>query len=59
MFNQGDEDYHENFIDNIPVKKLDGAFLWQSSPKGDNDTGVKVTCRNSVQGKVLIVDDKG
>ncbi|XP_026272458.1 SREBP regulating gene protein-like [Frankliniella occidentalis] len=47
-------------IDTLPVRPLDRTFLWHS-PKDDlNATEMKVlTCRNSVQGKVLIVDDRG
>lgn len=47
-------------IDALPVRPLDRTFLWHS-PKDDmNASDVKVTaCRNSVQGKVLIVDDRG
>lgn len=47
-------------IDTLPVRPLDRSFLWHS-PKDDmNATDMKIsTCRNSVQGKVLIVDDRG
>ncbi|XP_071446260.1 SREBP regulating gene protein [Hetaerina americana] len=42
-----------------PVRKHDQPFLWHSG-KEENLTSIKVTtCRNSVQGKVLIVDDRG
>ncbi|XP_046679978.1 SREBP regulating gene protein [Homalodisca vitripennis] len=45
-------------IDILPARKLDDSFLWHSSD--ENNGTVKVTtCRNSVQGKALIVDDKG
>jgi len=34
--------------------------LWHSVKEDVNGSNVKVTtCRNSVQGKVLIVDDRG
>lgn len=47
-----------NEIDLLPARKLDDSFLWHSSE--ENNGTVKVTtCRNSVQGKALIVDDKG
>lgn len=47
-----------NEIDILPARKLDDSFLWHSSE--ENNGTVKVTtCRNSVQGKALIVDDKG
>lgn len=51
-------DHHVNEIDILPARKLDDSFLWHSSE--ENNGTVKVTtCRNSVQGKALIVDDKG
>ena len=34
------------------------AFQWQALEDQANSTGLK-TCRNSVQGKSLIADDKG
>lgn len=47
-------------IDTLPVRPLDRTFLWHSSKDDANATDVKVSaCRNSVQGKVLIVDDRG
>lgn len=47
-------------MDIKPSRKLDDSFLWHSSNDENNGTGIKMTtCRNSVQGKVLIVDDKG
>lgn len=47
-------------LSEIPVRGLDHQFLWHSIEEGDNATNVHVTtCRNSVQGKVLIVDDRG
>ncbi|KAK6625623.1 hypothetical protein RUM43_005922 [Polyplax serrata] len=40
-------------------KRLSNSFLWHSEIDG-NQTDLKIiSCRNSVQGKVLIVDDKG
>uniref|UniRef100_A0A1B6MB29 SREBP regulating gene protein n=1 Tax=Graphocephala atropunctata TaxID=36148 RepID=A0A1B6MB29_9HEMI len=51
-------DHEVKEIDVLPARKLDESFIWHS---GDENNGtVKVTtCRNSVQGQVLIVDDKG
>lgn len=47
-------------VDIKPSRKLDDSFLWHSSNDENNETSIKMTtCRNSVQGKVLIVDDKG
>lgn len=47
-----------NEINILPARKLDESFLWHSND--ENNRTVKVTtCRNSIQGKVLIVDDKG
>ncbi|XP_054272640.1 SREBP regulating gene protein-like [Macrosteles quadrilineatus] len=51
-------DHHVDDIDILPARKLDDSFLWHS--EDENNGTVKVTtCRNSIQGKVLIVDDKG
>ncbi|XP_067008807.2 SREBP regulating gene protein isoform X2 [Anabrus simplex] len=48
-----------NDID-VPIRRYEQQFLWHSVKDEGNSSDVKVTtCRNSVQGKVLIVDDKG
>lgn len=52
--------FNTNEVDVKPSRKLDDSFLWHSSNDETNGTSMKMTtCRNSVQGKVLIVDDKG
>lgn len=44
----------------VPMRHYDQQFLWHSVKDDSNATDVRVTtCRNSVQGKVLIADDKG
>lgn len=44
----------------VPKRHYDQQFLWHSVKDDSNATDVRVTtCRNSVQGKVLIADDKG
>lgn len=49
-----------NEIESLPVRRFQQPFLWHSVQDDSNGTDVKVTtCRNSVQGKVLIVDDRG
>lgn len=54
------DDTLNNEIETIPVRRLDQQFLWHSVKDDVNGSNVKVTtCRNSVQGKVLIVDDRG
>ncbi|EEB14029.1 conserved hypothetical protein [Pediculus humanus corporis] len=40
-------------------KKLTNSFLWHSENDVNLTNSKMVTCRNSVQGKVLIVDDRG
>ncbi|XP_063225045.1 SREBP regulating gene protein isoform X1 [Bacillus rossius redtenbacheri] len=54
------QDVSSNDQDVAPARRLPEQFLWHSSRDEQNETSVKVTtCRNSVQGKVLIVDDRG
>lgn len=57
---QGATESSSNDIDSdSSSRKLSSSFLWHSESES-NQTNIKVvTCRNSVQGKVLIVDDKG
>jgi hypothetical protein len=49
-------------IDSIPLRNLD-SFLWhtdqEEDQEGTNSSNRLLTCRNSVQGKILIVDDRG
>lgn len=54
------DDSLNNEIETVPVRRLNQQFLWHSVKDDVNGSNVKVTtCRNSVQGKVLIVDDRG
>ncbi|KAF4524258.1 hypothetical protein B566_EDAN008806 [Ephemera danica] len=49
-----------NDVDNVILRPRDQPFIWHSGKEDSNSTNIKVTtCRNSVQGKVLIVDDRG
>jgi len=54
----GPLNHHVDEIDIVPARRLDDSFLWHSDD--ENNGTIKVTtCRNSIQGKVLIVDDRG
>lgn len=54
------DDSLDNEIEAVPIRRLNQQFLWHSVKDDVNSSNVKVTtCRNSVQGKVLIVDDRG
>ncbi|XP_050311021.1 SREBP regulating gene protein [Anthonomus grandis grandis] len=49
------------FLDNddvVPIKRTQ-PFIWRTLQQHNSSNDVDDTCRNSVQGKVLIVDDRG
>lgn len=43
--------------DSLPVRTQ--PFIWRTLQQHNHSTNAEITCRNSVQGKVLIVDDRG
>lgn len=46
--------------DEKPIITLNSAnFAWNSGQEDLNLSSQEITCRNSVQGKFLLVDDKG
>lgn len=46
--------------DEKPLIKLNSAnFAWNSGQEDLNSSAQEITCRNSIQGKFLLVDDKG
>lgn len=59
LYWQGSNGIGEN-VDSPPVPLPPDSFQWHHPHDPDNETSVKVSsCRNSVQGKVLIADDRG
>ena len=69
-----DDEYGFGTGQGLQLRKLNQPFSWHESGDGDggetegeaegdgggvNKTAVLSTCRNSVQGKILIADDKG
>lgn len=44
--------------DVVPVKRTQ-PFIWRTLQQHNATNDIDDTCRNSVQGKVLIVDDRG
>lgn len=42
-----------------PIVRPDLSFRWHSPTDNTNNSNRSVACRNSIQGKVLITDDKG
>jgi len=44
--------------DSISIKRTQ-PFIWRTLQQHNSSSDVDVTCRNSVQGKTLIVDDRG
>lgn len=44
--------------DIVPVRRTQ-PFIWRTLQQHNSSNDADVTCRNSVQGKVLIVDDRG
>lgn len=47
-----------NSDDVVPVRRTQ-PFIWRTLQQHNSTNDVDITCRNSVQGKVLIVDDRG
>ncbi|KAL0272630.1 UNVERIFIED_CONTAM: hypothetical protein PYX00_005525 [Menopon gallinae] len=57
---EGVADFSSSDIDSdVYAKKFSNSFLWHSDNESNSANLKVVTCRNSVQGKVLIVDDRG
>lgn len=44
--------------DSVPIRRTQ-PFIWRTLQQHTANTDGNTTCRNSVQGKVLIVDDRG
>lgn len=53
--------FQSEFLDSddvVPVKRTQ-PFIWRTLQQHNATNDIDDTCRNSVQGKVLIVDDRG
>ncbi|XP_039279210.1 SREBP regulating gene protein [Nilaparvata lugens] len=60
VFEQDVSTYNDSSLKSMQVKKIDDSFLWDPIVEHENETDTSLfSCRNSVQGKLLIVDDRG
>ncbi|ENN77923.1 SREBP regulating gene protein [Dendroctonus ponderosae] len=53
----GKSDFLDN-DDEVPVRRTQ-PFIWRTLQEHNSTNDVAATCRNSVQGRVLMVDDRG
>lgn len=54
-------EFQGDFLDSddaVPVRRTQ-PFIWRTLQQHNASSDADITCRNSVQGKVLIVDDRG